>query len=427
MAYGNQEQFRGVGTRSARIQWFVLTRTCVFVFVFGLVLLVCQSHLPRVSHGAEPAGAAPHFVAQTIDPDVAIGYGLAIGEVDGDGHVDILLADKTDIVWYRNPGQPEREWSRHVMAHQLTPQDNVCIAARDLDGDGKVEVAVGAGWNPGETSDPERSGAVFYLQRPADPTTRWKAFPLTPHDPTVHRMHWVRWGENEYRLLVLPLHGRDNRQGEGTPVRILSYIVPLEDPAASRAEPVDHAMHMTHNFDLILRDDAAGDLLWVAGREGIRQLTAERAAIEIPAVEDRGAGEVRQAQAVSDRDLVTIEPMHGFEVVLYTPGDGNAWKRAVLDNSLDAGHALAAADLLGLGRDQIVAGWRNPNAQGRVGIRMYVPNPANQAWETFTIDDNQMACEDLKIADLDADGQPDIIAAGRATNNVIVYWNRSTR
>jgi hypothetical protein len=36
-----------------------------------------------------------------------------------------------------------------------------------------------------------------------------------------------------------------------------------------------------------------------------------------------------------------------------------------------------------------------------------------------------MACEDLKIADLNNDGRPDIIAAGRATKNVIIYWNET--
>jgi hypothetical protein len=34
-----------------------------------------------------------------------------------------------------------------------------------------------------------------------------------------------------------------------------------------------------------------------------------------------------------------------------------------------------------------------------------------------------MACEDFKVADLNGDGKPDIIAAGRATKNLIVYWN----
>ncbi|MEZ5301545.1 MAG: VCBS repeat-containing protein [Verrucomicrobiales bacterium] len=35
-----------------------------------------------------------------------------------------------------------------------------------------------------------------------------------------------------------------------------------------------------------------------------------------------------------------------------------------------------------------------------------------------------MACEDLKLADLNGDGRLDVIAAGRATNNVVIYWNK---
>jgi hypothetical protein len=36
-----------------------------------------------------------------------------------------------------------------------------------------------------------------------------------------------------------------------------------------------------------------------------------------------------------------------------------------------------------------------------------------------------MACEDLQIADLNGDGKPDIIASGRSTNNLRIYWNKS--
>src|SRR5258708_4551575 len=113
----------------------------------------------------------PKSTAITLDDHIQIGYGLAIADVDGDGHPDILLADKKQFVWYRNPGPAQARdpaaWHKYLLAENLTEDDNVCIAAQDIDGDGKCEIAVGAAWKP---SDTEKSGAVFYLIPPADRT-----------------------------------------------------------------------------------------------------------------------------------------------------------------------------------------------------------------------------------------------------------------
>ena len=118
-----------------------------------------------------------NFQPETIDSQVIIGYGTAIGDVDGDGRQDILLADKKQFVWYRNP-----DWKRFVIAENLTERDNVCIAARDINGDGKVEIAVGGQWNPGDT---ENSGAVFYLMPGPNRNERWTPIRLH-HEPVVH-------------------------------------------------------------------------------------------------------------------------------------------------------------------------------------------------------------------------------------------------
>ena len=138
----------------------------------------------------------------------------------------------------------------------------------------------------------------------------------------------------------------------------------------------------------------------------------------------KGAGEVRRYPHDRGLAFVAIEPMHGTDVVLYRQvGSASSWQRHVLDTTLNQGHALAVADVLGRGQAQVIAGWRGRDQHGKVGIKLYVPTDG--AWKTHIIDDNQMACEDLKVVDLDADGRLDIVAAGRATKNVVVYWNQS--
>lgn len=388
------------------------------MLAIGLLLL------DLVTWWAAPALLAPRFEAQTIDDNIAIGYGLALGDVDGDGKTDILLADKKQFVWYRNG-----DWKRFVMIDNLTARDNVCLAARDLDGDGKVEVAVGAQWNPGETADAAQSGSVHYLIRPQDPTQPWQAVAL-PHEPTVHRMRWVQAAGGAAYLVVAPLHGRGNKGGEGAGVKLLAYRMPADPRSPWTTVSLDEAMHLTHNLEVVEKKQLNQTDLYFAGKEGVRMIqgfSGEKAAgqadpiagVELP------TGEVRLGSlGGSQQFLATIEPMHGTAVVAYVLG--NKVTRQVLDEEVKEGHALATADLLGLGRDQVVAGWRVPNAANKVGIKLYVPaNKAGTQWQSHWIDDNGMATEDLQVGDLNGDGKPDIVAAGRATKNLKIYWNKS--
>ncbi len=385
----------------------------------------------------------PKFEHQTIDK-ISIGYGVAIGDVDGDKKPDILLADKKQFVWYQNPGAPNKPWPKHVMVENLTPLDNVCLAARDINGDGKVEVAVGAMWNPGNTTDPSKSGSVHYLIRPKDPTQKWTPVKLK-HEVTTHRMRWVKTGKSEFQLVVLPLHGQANRGGQGAGVKILAYAVPDEpsDASAWKTTLINDTMHMTHNLDVVAKPGSSSEWLLIAGKEGVRSAWLGgdgQWKSELNGVDGKhyAAGEVRAGQSVmKDRQYrglyATVEPMHGNACVAYVVKKGpndKQWqvKRHVLFETMRHGHALAVADVLGRGRDQIVIGWRMPDQQRKVGVAIFEPTDFHRsAWAKHLVDDNGMACEDLRIADLDGDGRPDIIAAGRATKNLKVYWNRTPK
>ncbi|MGZ5221092.1 MAG: FG-GAP repeat domain-containing protein [Chitinophagaceae bacterium] len=387
----------------------------MFLIHFFLQLMIGSIHIP---------GPVPKFEAQVIDSAISIGYGLALGDVDGDGKPDILLADKKQFVWYRNG-----DWKRFVMIENLTEHDNVCIAARDLDGDGKVEVAVGAQWNPGETSDLSQSGSVHYLIRPNDPTQFWSAVKLL-HEPTVHRMRWARSADGSFYLLVLPLHGKGNKSGEGEGVKLMAHRFPGNPKDEWKMIVIDRSMHLTHNLDIVEGRASGQTDLYIAAKEGIKLIPAYNNKIgEIQAQKIQGvensAGEVRIGNPGSEQSFIaTIEPMHGVAVAVYA---GNKHKtRVVLDDQLKEGHALATADLMGLGYDQVVAGWRGPNSENKTGIKLYVPrDKSSMQWDQYWIDDNGIATEDIQVLDMNADRKPDIIAAGRATKNLKIYWNRS--
>ena len=409
----------------------------------------------------------PKFRAVTIDDKIQIGYGVAVADVDGDKRPDIVLADKKQFVWYQNPGQPPpgaesfapSVWSKFILAENLTKNDNVCLAAQDIDGDGKCEIAVGAEWNPGDTVN---SGAVFYLIPPEDRTQKWEAVKFPSVEPTTHRMKWIKVGEKEWRLVVVPLHGRGNKNGEGAPVKVLLYHKPADVRSEWKSEIVDESMHATHNFDIpapqnysteIGAEKFRASFLVAAGREGLLALRAVNGEYrtktyfvrqpstpgisprdQLVAEDFRGAGEVRFGLLEKVKNeagyFAAVEPMHGnsLAIYIYVSSDGSLLNRRVLTDKLTEGHALACGDLFGTGSDQIVVGWRGtPGKEGStIGVHLWTAlDEKGEKWRDTAVDDGGMACEDLVLADLNGDGKLDIVASGRATHNVKVYFNET--
>jgi hypothetical protein len=257
-------------------------------------------------------------------------------------------------------------------------------------------------------------------------------------EPTTHRIKWLKLEDRTWALVVVPLHGRGNKNGEGAGVKILAYRKPADPRSEWKTETIAESMHMTHNVDIIdLYEEPA---LIVAGKEGcagyLKRLPEKtwHQGLAASATTSFPAGEVRFGLLYGSTFICTVEPMHGNSLVIYYPFNDKG-RRVLTDQMADA-HALALGNILGIETDQIVVGWRgNPQKPRPVGIKIFTPmdeqdeesDKRGKKWRESFVDDNGMACEDLVLADLNADGKLDIVASGRSTHNLKLYLNETEK
>jgi hypothetical protein len=105
--------------------------------------------------------------------------------------------------------------------------------------------------------------------------------------------------------------------------------------------------------------------------------------------------------------------------VVYRQEAGH-WRRRVIDDSLFDGHTMWTADLDGDGNDEIIAGFRG----GKHSVFLYHAEDARgERWSKQVLDDGGIAAAACAVADLNGDGRPDIACIGSATANLKWYEN----
>ena len=341
----------------------------------------------------------PTFRIQEIARDLNVVYAVNTADVNGDGKIDIVAINNTQLLWFENPS-----WTKHIVAEKITERDNVALAPLDIDRDGKTDFALGADWQPTNTTG---GGSLHWVSNAGKVTN------ITT-EPTIHRIRWADVdGDNRPELIVVPLHGRGTKSADwtqGAGARILIFRVP-KDPAGEPwpFEVADESMHIVHNFITVGRE------IWTASAEGVHILSRSKEGKWSKRLIGEGKpGEIKLGTVNRKRYLATVEPWHANGIVVYEEASP-LWKRTQIEANLNQGHALGWADLDNDGSDELIAGWRGKPW----GVAYYKLTGA--AWTKTPIDDG-VAAEDLVIADLDGDKKPEIIAGGRATANLRIYW-----
>jgi hypothetical protein len=340
-----------------------------------------------------------NFRMQEIANGLGIVYAVTVADVNADGKPDIVAINERQLLWFENP-----TWTKHVILERVAAHDNVAVAPYDIDRDGNLDFALGADW---QSTNTRTGGSVHWI-------THGGEIHDIANEPTIHRIRWIDVdGDGRSELVVVPLHGRGTQAPDwtsGAGSRILVFWVPAK-PAVEPwpVEVADDSLHIVHNFIGVGRE------IWVASAEGVYALTRSAEGKWSRHLIAKGQpGEIKRGMVAGKSWLATVEPWHGNSIVLYQEATP-VWKRTVVDSSLNQAHALAWGDFDRDGDDELIAGWRGKPW----GVALY--KFGGGAWKKVSID-GAVATEDLAAADLNGDGRPDIVAGGRATGNIRIYW-----
>lgn len=389
-----------------------------FSIVFGLSILsaACADGFAAEKTGVVRLGPdGPALERVVIDADFPGAYQVEIADVNGDGKRDIVALGGGTVAWYENP-----KWTKRIVSDPKTTPGVISTATRDIDGDGKAEIAIAYEF---EMTKPKLGKLLIARQGEKG----WTYEKLGDY-PSIHRLRWGDFdGDGKADLAIAPIFGPSatspDFQEEGA--RLVVLFAANEDrPSEIARKKVMHAI------GVVPWKEKGRDSILSASNEGVwrhRQIDGtwvswklfEGAAGTRPKT---GASEIHQGRfADGTAFFATIEPWHGTNVVVHTEspaGSDRFEKGTMLDDSLIDGHALCVADIDGDGTDEVFAGYRGKGTSV-IGYRL-----VGDSWQRTVIDD-RIAAQDLRSGDVDGDGHPDVVAVGGSTKNVMLY--RSVR
>ena len=378
---------------------------------------------------ADKLAAPVQFRTHVIEANIPGGYTVIVADINKDHKPDVIgMTQRVDeLAWYENPS-----WERHVMIKDMKSMVN--LAAADIDGDGIPEVAIQNEFSMVAAKSP---GLVWVLQHQGDPRGPWK---INKVDQLI-TSHHIAWadvdGDGKKELINAPLIGPKGLapRYDQDSVSLVYYHVPPKLDGEWRRLLIDDQLHgVLHRARVVKWNEGKRDQILTAGFDGIilhepsgtgadlrwkRTLLSKGHEEEAPRA---GTSDVAVGHIKKTRIMAAVEPWHGNEVVVYTPGPGGAWKRQVIFTDLKEGHEVCVGDFNGDGRDDIVAGDR---AKGEVSSShvFFAQDDEGKQWHHEILDSMGMSASGCQVADINGDGKPDIVMIGGATHNINWYEN----
>jgi len=343
-----------------------------------------------------------------INTDFGNAYAVAVGDLDGDGDLDVvgggIFPDK--VVWWNNTGSGE--FTEHVINDSFPDSfaDPRSFAVGDLDGDGDLDV-VGAASGAGDV--------VWWANNGSG-------------DFTQHAINLTFGGA--WSVAVGDLDGDGDLDVVGTATDLAVNDVVWWENNGSVTDDFGWPQHVINDSFINSRDVAVGDLdgdgdldivgaafggnyvVWWENKGGVTPSFTQRTINN----SFGAANHVAVGDFNSDGHLDIVGTAFDANDTVWweNTGPGN-FIQHMINDSFDGAESVVVGDLDGDGDLDVVGAGRV------IGHFVWWENDGSGTFTQFVIDNILNGPRDVVVGDLDGDGDLDVVGANVAGDDVVWY------
>jgi len=382
-----------------------------------------EAREPSPSERPSPYGAAPaNFLVHRIGTDHA--EALAVIDMNGDGHLDIC----SGAYWYENPRPGGGKWKRHKY-REIAPIPPPLPDGRTVENKpfwteyvaDCAEFAIDVNHDGAldlVTSSWQNDG-IWWFENPKTTGEMWKPHFICHSRDTEGMVEADMDGDGKNELLA----AHYGRQG------LLWISFSGSEPVAHQLGSRDQDGHGCGVADV--DSDGKPDVLSVHG--WFRNIDAARDKWEwLPEWELGDCGFPILGYDVNNDGKMDLIYGHGHNYGLYwleqsAQNGKRAWQRHLIDDSFSQVHALKLADIDGDGQPELITGVRyrghngnDPGGYDPLVIYYYKIDRSTATFARYPISYNGTAGIGTQIVaiDIDGDGDLDLLVAGKTG----VHW-----
>jgi hypothetical protein len=282
-------------------------------------------------------------------------------DVDHDGDMDFIGSNRM-LFWLECPDKPfEEEWVCRMINLEINGAH--CVTTGDVDRDGKIDLIANSWRDKGKSTIPN---SITWLKTPKAPLSEelWSPNIFAKND-APGRNHYMGFGDV-------------NQDGRGD----IACGAPEGGWFAWWEQPLDPSLPWKKH---LLSED------------------------------DPGATNILPADLNGDGKMDFVASRGHEKGVLWFKGPD--FTKLEIDKTLDTPHCLAVADLDGDGDIDFAS-----CSSSLDGLTAWYENDGKGHFKRHVLDENQSSY-DIRLVDLDRDGDLDILIGGHSSHNIVWYEN----